>query len=491
MNKKGKRSAGARSHPTDPVVSPELVIRLAAAVAVAGLAFLFFTGQPQEALFSTTILLRGALAGVAAGLLFSRREWTYAAAVSVAGALASSIALLIAGSSVPLGVTALGAILVPGALAGLVAYFVPRTPQWPRMLVVVLALTVAVGWSLGLVGGPMKRTLDQTRIDVSSVPQPEQYRFDPVIFIKTVDYMRAGVPYYQAFQRAWSEDARLSGQIPSALNFREPLLFEFWRYLPGSPAGTSILNSFLVFAWVGVMVCWLTARRFVSDGVAMLAGQLMLPIYVWAAFGGLGFAMVELWASVLIVSALALLVRRRYLLSALVIFLAVAVRELSIIYVPAWVIAWYFSAERKRWLPGLVVALAGPLAVLGVHITVAPASHATTGSSLRSWMHSTGLSRTLAAVRFGGESPFSDWVMPAAAIASVAGAALVEEAWLRWALLYVALAPLLFLTAFSGNGADLYWGLTFQPTFVVLAVLVFVRVFPSEATFASAGGSAV
>ena len=70
--------------------------------------------------------------------------------------------------------------------------------------------------------------------------------------------------------------------------------------------------------------------------------------------------------------------------------------------------------------------------------------------------------------------------MPLAAGASILGAALIRESWLRWTLLVVAVTPLAFLTAFSKGEWDYYWGLTFQPTLVALAALVFVRVFPSE-----------
>jgi hypothetical protein len=422
--------------------------------------------------------MRGGLAGLSAGLLFSKREWRQSAATAIIGSLLSSLSIVTPGLMPP--TIIVGAVVVlPGLIGASVARFTPRGSHWPTMLLVALALTATFVWSSGVLGGPMQTPLDQTRDRVSRVPQPEQYESDPFIFIKTVDLMREGVPYYSAFQRSWSEDSRLEGIIPSALNFREPWLFQFWKYLPGSPAGTSILGSYLLLAWISALLCWLTARRFVADGIAMLAGQLIIPIYAGCAFVGLWFTMAEIWSSVLVLGALCLLVRRKYLLSAAVLVCAIAVRELAVVYVPAWTTAWYFGGERRRWLPGLMLAFAGPLALLGTHFASAPALQSGSAPSLGVWLNSTGLSRTLGAISFGGMSPWASRVLPLAAVASLIGSASVRDSWLRWTLLYVAVAPVVFLTLFSSGEFAYYWGLMFQPAMISVASLLFVRVFPS------------
>jgi len=471
------RKQSVRTSPS-PLVNPGLkshLVRLVVAVLVAALAFLFVIGPPH---FASTFLMRGIFAGLSAGLLFSKREWYYGAATATVGALLSSASIFVPGVMPP-AVIAGAVLVIPGLLGALVAKFLPRESQWPAMLLVALALSLTFAWSSGVLGGPMRTPLDQTRDRVSRVPQPEQYESDPFIYIRTVDLMRTGVPYYSAFQSAWSDDSRLEGTIPSALNFREPLLFEFWKYLPGSPAGTSILNSYLVLAWASVLLCWLTARRFVADGVAMLAGQLIIPIYAGFAFVGLWFTMAEIWSSVLVLGGLCLLVRGKYLPSVVLIVCAVAVRELAAVYVPAWALAWYFGGERRRWLSGLLLALTGPLVVLGSHIASAPALQSGSAPSLRNWMHSSGVPSALEAIRFGGMSPWARLILPLAAVSSWIGSISIQEPWLRWTLLYVAVAPLAFLTAFSSGEFAYYWGLMFQPTLIAFASLVFVRVFPA------------
>ncbi|NTU71167.1 MAG: hypothetical protein HGB10_05040 [Coriobacteriia bacterium] len=477
--KKSSRKPVASTKPSKtPMSFP--VWRLVAASLVAALSFLFVIGPEKTAFFSGTLIVRGLLTGLAAGLLFERKEWGYAAATALIGSVIGLIAVATANTPISAGTMMLGAVILPPLAAGLIARFLPREPEWFTVGIVIVVLSGTLFWSLGVIGGPLKSELSTVRAKAAAVPQAEQYAIDPYIFIKTVDYMRSGLGYYQSFQLAWDEDSRQAGTVPGALNFREPTLFVLWNYLPGATGGTAILNGFIFWAWLGVILTWFAARKFVNDGVAMLGAQLMVSFYVYAALGGMWFTLAELWASVVVIGAVALLVRRQFLASAILITLAVAFRELSAIYLPAWAIAWWFGGERKRWLPGLIVAFAGPLLALGIHIDSAPAANSGGLPSLQEWMHSTGIPRTLTAIRFGGLFPYYQTLLPTIAVASVVGGALVKESWLRWTLLFVALVPLVFLTAFSKSEWDYYWALNFQTTMAMLASLVFVRVFPSR-----------
>ena len=478
--KKSKRAASAKASVPQRGGTMPPIPRLAASGVVAALAFLLLVGTATDPMFQGGLLFRGVFAGVACGLLFGRDEWIAAGAAAFAGSLVSGVYLLFSAANQPIVVLLLAAVVIAGLLSAGVAWVVPRDPRWVRMLVVAAALTVCVTWSLGLAGGPLQPSYQAARARAAIVPQPEQYRFDAEIFIKTVDYMRTGLPYYAAFQRAWQEDARLSGPVPGAFNYREPLLFELWRFFPGSPGGVAILNSFILLAWSGVILTWLLARRFVADGVAMLAGLMMAPVYTVAAFATNTFSFAEIWAAVIVVGALCLLVRRRFLAAAIILTLAVAVRELAVIYIPAWIIAWWFAGERRKWAPGLAVAILGPVAALATHVALAPAGGASVGGTLGQYFHSTGIPRLLTAIKYGALYMLADWLVPLTAIASIAGAALTKEAWLRWTLLAVAIIPLLFLLVVSKTEFDYYWGYLVQPAMVALGALVFMPVLPSR-----------
>jgi len=470
------------------VAAPSLG-KIAAALAVGIIASLFLLSAPPD-MVRSGFALRGVFAGVACGLLFERRHWLFAVATAFAGSTVTAVLALLwvaqSQSGMPpswIGLDAVAvAVLTAAVIAGGVAWAFPRT-ETARISLVVGTLTFALAFSFGWLGGPTASVLDQTQVTARAVPQAEAYGADSLIFLATVEHMRDGMAYYPAFQKAWNEDQRLpSTALPSAFNFREPFLFALWKYLPGQSAGTTVLGAFMALAWAGVMLTWLTARRFVDDGVAMLAGLAMVPVYVFAAFSNV-FSFAEIWSAVFIIGALCLLVRERFLASAVVLALAVATRELAVVYIPVWAVAWWLVGERRsQWAPGLAVAVLGPIALIGGHVAAAPA--AGSGPSILqtvgAYMNSPGISRTLKAIEYGVVIPFFQYVIPVFVLASVAGPLLVRKAWARWTLLTAAVLPLVLLTVFSQTEWDYYWGFNFQPPVFALAALVFVRVFPSD-----------
>jgi len=187
-----KKAARRKARPaTQAKVS---AVRLASAALVSCLSFLLIIGLPPMVMFGSSVLVRGAVAGLAVGLLFSRNEWMYSVAAAAIGALVSALAIVIALKAMEFAPTLVAAAVVAAVVAGVATGLLSSAPEWLRMAIVGLTLTLVVSWSLGVTGTSMKADLDATKEQIAQVARPEQYAFDAIIFIKTVDYMRTGIP---------------------------------------------------------------------------------------------------------------------------------------------------------------------------------------------------------------------------------------------------------------------------------------------------------
>lgn len=461
---------------------PPSAVRLAGMAGIAFLAYLLIVAIPEfPGSVAGSLILRGLAAGLSVGLLAKREEAGFATASAAIGALVAGIVML---GMPALGAPAAGVFLsvMLSAVAWPVAYYLPSAPKWAWVAPAIAAVFLAICflWSAGLVSGPQSPAYVVQRSDLANTPGPEEYGFDGWIYLKTVNYLREGRPYYQAFQRAWTEDNRLDGKIASPMGFREPLLFQLWRLAPGSSVGQGVHTLFLLAGVIAVLLGWWTIRPLVGEGVALLGGLAVVPLYTFGALAGLWFTMSEIWAAVAVLGALALLVRKQYLWSALLLLLAVAVREIAVVFVPAWAVAWMLCDTKKQWIPGAAVAGPAAVAVVLVHWFRAPAT-GSAGAGVAAWLQSTGVQRLVEAIGFGGLLPGEKVFTTFAILLAIVGCALLKDSWFRWTMLTAIVVPVLFLTSFSSGPYDYYWGMLVTPSVMALMPLVFSRLFPGPA----------
>jgi len=316
-------------------------------------------------------------------------------------------------------------------------------------------------------------------VRLAVAPVPEQYAFDGMGYLRTYYLMKQGTGYHDAFARAQAEDSRHDETfLTSPFNFREPLLFEVWRVLPGS-GGDALLDWFLVWSLVLLVVVYMLAASLTEPGAALLGPVLLIPFLFFFWWAGTWFTFAELWAAPLGVAAVACLVRRWRIEGLVLLVAAVAVREFMVVLVPAWLLAWGFS-DRGRyrstwWVPA--VAVFGPAAVLLLHVVLVPPLSAG-GSGISTWLHG-GLPRLLSALRFGWElTPGTSWVPLVAAAAAIAAAALARPPWRLAALLAATVLPTLLLLVVSADEWDYYHGAFYVPLAVALAPGVLGRLLP-------------
>lgn len=475
------RSKRSEQQTSAPAVPPALNARLIAAVVVGTLAYLLLPLVDLPALAATLALLRGAVAGAAVGLTCERACPPRLAAVL--GATAGMVgALVLAMATAQFSATeTLGIVMAAGVAFGCswVAHAAGmRAAQAVALTAVLLSALVLSGF----IGGPLAAAgAESRRASLSEQPIPEQYAFDGVIYLRTRDLMRQGSPYYQAFRQAIIEDSRLDeNALPSPFNFREPFIFYVWKVLPGV-LPYHLLVWFFLFGLAMMGCAYLLASTFTGPGPALLAPTALTPYLFFFWWSSTWFTMMEIWAAVFGVAALLALARGWRIPSLVLLVAAVATREFMIVLVPAWCVAWWFSstAEERRaswWFPVLAVAV--PVAVLGAHMALAPASGGAAGTAAR-WLDGS-VPRLLEALRFAWVYAPVGTSLPLLFVGmATAGAALARPRWLQLSMLWAMLAPLLFLLLFSSGQWGYYWGAFYVPLMLGVMPAVFGRWVPA------------
>lgn len=455
------------------------------------LAFLAFSVAPVAAGLASGALGHGVMrvmfVGLVAGLLRRRDDplW-HPPAVAVIGSLVGAIVLASVYPHLDM-----GHLVLQGFLSAGVAILVALVVQvgLSKLMVVggLLFISGAFLWQAGVLPGAPRQIIAAMPHSLTADPQPEQYAFDGGIYARTVTLMKQGIPYYAAFAQAFDEDARNSGPPPGGLNYRQRWLSEIWTLVPGS-GHLAPWRTLAVFALV-VMACgYAFARRYVEPSAALLVPMWLAAYYsypmlsfrsTFAEFYGAGFAIVMLW----------LVSRQKWLAGAIVLTLAVAARELMLVLVPVYLLAWTLNARRRDELPALVVAAVAPILVLAYHLLAVPTA-AVSGGAVETWLQGAGLGRTYDALRFSTEAfPFADvliflWLGTAA----VAGFA-IRGSWRKALVLGTIAAPLVLLTMFSSGQYDYYWGGIATPIIIAIAPVAAAIILPSTCLSADSRGT--
>ena len=353
--------------------------------------------------------------------------------------------------------------------------------------VLVLTLLVAImlsyaGVAPGVVRADHNRWLSK---QLSLDPQLRQYQSDSAIFLRTYYQMKEGKGFYPAYWDSLNGDLRTSGRLTqvSFFNYREPLVFYLWKALPGS-SGMALLRWFLAYGAILLVCSYVLASALVSRGVALLAPVALVSWLSWLIWipqpgtvrGLPWFPAIEVWAAGFAVAAVMCLVRGWRVPSLLLLIATVASREFGVLLIPAWLLMWWFSRDRKSswWFPA--VAIAGPAFVLGAHYLAVPNKG---GPGTGQWLQSS-LLRFLTTLRFAfGLMPAGMWIPLAFAAAAIAAAALALPRWRQTSLLAATLIPTAFLLLVGNGGFQ--WGAFYMPLAVSIAPGVLGRILPAEA----------
>jgi len=359
----------------------------------------------------------------------------------------------------------------------------------PSMLVGV-GLLVAAGCLLlvasGIASSPSDKYDGRTELqELARRPVAGQLWGDSEFYRAVVWHLRDGEPFLTAFRSAYHENGRWNRDPDSMLGVRTPLIYEFWRVLPGEWPVTAL--------WVllGLTCAAMLLSPVVISGAVppalSIASATGLAAYVF------GFAVMpttlflsEIWTGVVGVFVFALFARARregasrwwMVSAAAVACLAAFARELMVFLLVAGLLAAFFAPRERRrfdmaaWALPLLIALGAWV----VHLMAARAIITPVASVGFAWAKHGGIGNLLSGLTSSTWFVGSTWVPITIALLGIAGAAALPDRQYRAFALAAVCMPLVgFL--FVGTDAVLrgsgiafnYWGAIVVPALFVLA----------------------
>jgi hypothetical protein len=401
-----------------------------------------------------------------------------AAAAALVGVLVAGAPAGGAGAPLPAPAAAEFALIavLAAAVAAAAAWACARGLRSAAALVAVVFVAALFLYSVGMLPGEPRSQTAGLRAALAVEPAAEQYAFDGYIYLRINHLMQAGTPYYDAFLQAFDQDARLSGPPTQLFNIRQPWIFELWKVLPGAP-GVKVWYWFIALVVATMLAAYGLARRFVEPAVALVAPVALGSYFLMPALTP-WFPLSEFWTGCLAVWFLYAMVTERWTAGAILAVVAFSFRELMLILVPVYIIWWVFSRRRREGVAGLIVVLAGPVALMALHAAWAPVS-GQSASGAAQWIQG-GVSRLVEALRFSGDvAPQSRWTYLAAPVLAIAGALFTRATWTKALLCAAVVVPVAALTVFSGGLWNNYWGAIAMPAILALTPLVAVPWLPS------------
>lgn len=391
--------------------------------------------------------------------------------------------------------------------AGLVLQpkFLPSSPIARQLLpwIAVVALVAAMfGASVSTAYVPQPKTGKSTIDLLTGTPPIDAQLTDQAIYLAYVKRVAAGENYYKAavdtldhVNRAWPSPRV---DVSNPLSIRPPLLFVALAQLP--PSGLWILLVELSFGAVAAVAGFALARRYVTDGVALIA-----PALVCATYGGYSAGLMamnpEIYAGALALVAMAMLVREleaeRPLPmiggAAAVVALAACIRELAAAYLVLGLVATLVSSRSRKVLASLPWLGAGAALAAAFEAHAHAASRAAHGytayhfANRFPWWYPDGLGLVSTSVAFGVTIGWPDWTGWILIGASVLGAAIAPRTLSERVLLGGAviggLAALAVLhpPGVTASGLPLaYWSGVIVPVVMTCVPLALARVAPAR-----------
>ena len=166
---------------------------------------------------------------------------------------------------------------------------------------------------------------------------------DPAVYRRLIEAMRAGGGFYVSIDETFR--AHGMGPVDSVLAVRSPLGFQLLALVDRD-----------VIAWLLLLVAT-TAAAFLLARVLHRPVVAVVVIVFFALVGQVAWTAPELWASVLVVAAVALALDDRWLPAVAVATVATSVRELAVLVLVGLVVsAWRRGRSSTVPLSGLLAA---------------------------------------------------------------------------------------------------------------------------------------
>jgi len=443
-------------------------------VLAATLAFLAFpTIAGVRSAFLVAAVFRGLWCGLVAGLALPRSSWRRAGVIAAVSATLGAVAVRFGLGSIAVWHMAV-AVAIAVAVAALASLMAARKLTTVAVVIALAAVLLGLGWRVGVLPGPFAQPTKVFLAGVAKEPTGA-FHFDGQSILKTIFLVKRGVPYYTAFGQSVAENPGYGTSPKQVFNYREPWPARFVALLPGNP-GLDAWGTFFALVAAATIGAYLLTSQFVSPGAALLGPMLLVAYFSFPAMTK-WFPLVELWGGALAVLAVVAFTRERWWAAAILVAIAVAVRELMVYLIPAGLVAWALYPKRKAARGAAIALVVLPVAVLAYHVVSALAVVGPTPSgSLSTWMHG-GVESLVTALRFcSNYMPWGKLTSLGAPVLALLGAVLVPRAWRKALLVSVIGVPTVALALFSSGASGYYWGGIFQPVALAMVPLAFIPV---------------
>lgn len=315
---------------------------------------------------------------------------------------------------------------------------------------------------------------NQTLNDISQEPPDEQYRFDPIIFLKAFYLMERGLPYYKAYGEAYKKDSAHDSYPEYTQTYRFPTVFYLWKALC-PPDGKWLNFLFTFFALLTLLCSFLIAWKFTPTPWALLAPILLVPYLLYGNLT-MWFLATEYWAMFLVVIAVFLYVYNYPWASIVTAFFSALTRELGAFLLLAGLIASWLSGKKKEsviWALALLILVTAYL----FHLNAAkPFTSGKPTQSFFAWQLFR-LDAFKAITEFGFATvPYNKiWAFPLLLL-SLIGIYLMPAKETRSFLIGVTLLPALIFLALGRDPGAGYWGVVWMPLVLTTAPFFFASI---------------
>jgi hypothetical protein len=316
---------------------------------------------------------------------------------------------------------------------------------------------------------------------ISIDPAAKSYAFDGVVNLKTYYLIRGGMNYYDAIITAAQGDSRLSGIVDGKWNgawginsptrIRQPGAFYLWA-IAGFFGAPGILWASLLLA-IGLWAAWYLALYPTLGHRALFLAPALFPLFA-VHMAWLNLFHPDWWGALMLMYSAAFMVRRQFIVSAVLALVAALFREILVIYVvvvlAAAVVLWLRKRFAGRDVAAFGIALAAFIVAYAAHyLTEAPYLGEVAAQEETLSYVAAVAGRSFEAKFLGATSylmfPYGDAVVPAFVLVLVGAAGLFlllrGSELARIALSAYLICFLAFLAVVGASSS--YWGQHFSP----------------------------
>ncbi|MDO8487337.1 MAG: hypothetical protein Q7S45_03525 [Candidatus Curtissbacteria bacterium] len=294
------------------------------------------------------------------------------------------------------------------------------------------------------------------------------YRSDEKIFLKTYYLVKSGHSYYDSFQSASANDYANLKLGSDVFTWRLPTAFYIWSLTTTN--GYQILAEYWVLAILFLVSVFLIIKKLATVNAGLLSVLLVLPYFAGNLSYKTSFLFIEWWALFFFTFGLTFFFYKKFVPAWILFFVAIAIRELMIIPILAFLILSLLLKKNRIFFATLIL-FSLIIFVLHAHFVLSRFPDTPQTSTILSRFHTPDKQSLLTMISFSMQNyPLTKYRINLLLIvlAFISLLANIKEKGISEKLYYY-LAPWSMLLTFPFITTTLYndyWGILFMPLLI-------------------------